>query len=243
MNIPHVFLLGSLLSILLFQNEAMAAGPADLTDLSANVKSYLPTTATKTNCDIRAQYVSAELSIRKIPNQLIYINRCRPTKTNNLISRKNEEWKYHVAVAIGDQSEQRVFDPSMDSLPLSITKWVETSINRVRSPSFFVNFDLYQEIGVQSPYCEGQKRDAFYPTVASSVEAENFVYYCQAMFTDIEKERLSPAQKKAKKEKLIKRSIEIIRELFDSSTMNSFSSLATWEQEFSNRCRQGLLAK
>lgn len=208
-------------------------------DVYSEIYSYIPTSVTGSNCDYRSVYISAELAIRDIPSQEIYIQQCFLEKKTYLKSLEGEDWRYHVAPVINMKGELRVIDPSISSKTLTVRGWVKNSIDIERSPKFHIDLDAYSENRTNSNICPPSKSANINLKVQRFYEPLNFIWYCQVMRDDIMKEKKSDVKKNEKIGKLIKKTEKILETLFTEETITSSFKTPEWKDQLSKKCFVG----
>jgi hypothetical protein len=181
--------------------------------------SYLPFSSKSDGCYARALYMGMELAVNGIPSSNMYIiGKLRP---------QGAKWSWHVAPAIKLASTDTtyVFDPSLANTPITSAEWTKLS-NSQNKPQFQVAPVTHYKMSTVQYYADQRKFG--YTRRSQITEFEDLPKFkisdiadaCRTAWQHIGKENLTPAQKAAKRQRLVNRTNYLVDKLMEVDKVN-----------------------
>ena len=180
---------------------------------------YLPFTSKRDGCYARAYYMGIELAIHGIPSTNQYVfGKLRPTR--------NITWKYHVAPIVALSPKKfAIIDPSLASTPMTRKHWLRLNNPSGAAKLYVTPAHYYKKKGVQNTNYQLKKR-AKKVRQMKDYSIENIADACMTAWHHIGKEKsLSYREKRAKRNRLQKRTHYLIKRLKDLDLLNKSNTL------------------
>ena len=181
---------------------------------------YIPFTSIKDGCYARALYMGMELTVNRIPSSNQYIfGKLRP---------RGAAWKWHVAPLVEDPASGRVrvLDPSLAPRPLRRNDWIRRSAPRNRPLLAMAPVSQYKKKEVRP-----QARPVIRHTPVRSLRQlpgfrmADIASACRVAWVHIGKERLSMTGIRRKRQRLERRTDQLVRRLIRMGKLPGGSGL------------------
>lgn len=192
---------------------------------------YLPFSFVQDGCFSRALYMGMELVAKKIPvNNQYIVGRLRPD---------GAEWGWHVApMVVGPKDKEYILDPAFAQKPLVRDKWVEHS-NPIKKSELWVapisNYSKERAYELQQRQVPGYEHETMIEKFSDipKFKIKDIANACRVAYRNIGLEKLSLKEIKKKRQKLVRRTKYLLKQLRDLNMVSKTDKIKS--------CRKGQL--